>query len=264
MKPDIFLRARWRHLAVLNYEIEPAVLEPFLPPGLEIDYWHGRTYISLVAFLFERTRLCGLAIPFHCNFPEVNLRFYVQRPLDDGMRRGVVFLRELAPRRAVAFVARKYYGEKYFAVPMRACIDPDKRYKTIALRARYTWRYADKCYAIEVQSNAVPRYPEAGSLEEFIIEHYWGYSAGPGGHNRLIEYEVEHPRWIIRPAETAFFTGDAARLYGPRFAEVLCRMPNSAFLVDGSEVRVRRGTTLNCHRPATHFTETQVAQCALH
>jgi uncharacterized protein YqjF (DUF2071 family) len=120
MKPGIFLRADWRHLAVLSYEIDPQWVEPFLPPGLEIDFWQGRTYVSLVAFLFQRTRVCRIAIPFHCNFPEVNLRFYVLRPMPEGMRRGVVFLRELAPRRAVAYVARKFYGEKYLAVPMRA------------------------------------------------------------------------------------------------------------------------------------------------
>jgi uncharacterized protein len=261
MKPRVFLRAEWRHLAVLNYEIEPAVLKPFLPSGLEIDFWHDHTYVSLVAFLFERTRVFRIAIPFHCNFPEVNLRFYVQRPMRDGMRRGVVFLRELAPRRAVAFVARKCYGEKYLAVPMQARIDYDTRFKEFAKRARYDWHHADKCYAIEVNSSAVPRYPKAGSLDEFIIKHYWGYSAGAGGHDRCIEYEVEHPSWMIRPAETAFFIGDAARLYGPRLAEVLCRVPASAFLADGSEVRVHRGTPLVCEGSAECLHGQNIAEC---
>jgi uncharacterized protein YqjF (DUF2071 family) len=244
MQPGIFLTAEWRHLVVLNFAVEPELLDQYVPPGLELDFWKGTTYISLVAFYFRRTRLCGLSIPFHRNFPEVNLRFYVKRLMSDGERRGVVFLREVAPRRAVAYVARKFYGEKYLALPMRATIEPDERFNDMARRARFEWRLGARKYAIEAASNSLPRYPTAGSLEEFIIEHYWAYSAGSCGTGDCIEYEVEHPPWMIRPADEARFVGAAASLYGHELARLLTRPPDSAFLANGSAVSVRRGAAV--------------------
>lgn len=246
VKPGIFLTAAWRHLVVLNYAIEPHLLEPYLPVGLELDFWRGKTYVSLVAFFFRNTQLCGVPIPFHRNFPEVNLRFYVKRRMPNEERRGVVFLREVAPRRAVAYVARKFYGEKYLALPMRASVEPDERFPAIARSARFEWRLGEAPFAIAASSVAIPRYPEPDSLDEFIIEHYWGYSAGTRTDLACLEYEVEHPCWIIRPADRATFSGDAAVLYGEEFAEALGGPPISAFLADGSHVAVRRGTQLEC------------------
>jgi uncharacterized protein YqjF (DUF2071 family) len=246
VKPGIFLTAAWRHLVVLSYPIEPPVLEPYLPVGLELDFWRGKTYVSLVAFLFQNTRVCGLPIPFHRSFPEVNLRFSVKRCMPNEERRGVVFLREVAPRRAVAYVARRFYGENYLALPMRARIEPDERFNGIARSARFEWRFGEAPFAIAASSVATPRYSEPDSLDDFIIEHYWGYSAGTRGDLACLEYEVEHPRWLIRPADSATFSGDAAVLYGEEFAQALTGPPDSAILADGSQVAVRRGTPLGC------------------
>src|SRR5271170_4000443 len=115
---NIFLTAEWRYLAMLNYEIDPMALASFVPAGTELDFWNGKTYVSLVGFLFQDTRVCGIPIPFHRHFEEINLRFYVRRKADDGWRRGVVFIKELVPRKIIAFVARKFYNENYFALPM--------------------------------------------------------------------------------------------------------------------------------------------------
>ena len=75
----VFLSARWQVLAMLNWEVEPALLTPVLPRGVELDFHQGKTFVSLVGFLFRDTRLLGIPIPGHCNFEEVNLRFYVRR-----------------------------------------------------------------------------------------------------------------------------------------------------------------------------------------
>src|SRR5688572_29974744 len=85
------LTAEWRNLVMLNYEVDPAAVEPFVPRGVEIDYEEGRTYVSLVGFQFLRTRFFGLAVPLHTNFVEVNLRAYDRRKVADQWRRGVVF-----------------------------------------------------------------------------------------------------------------------------------------------------------------------------
>src|SRR5205823_7666414 len=117
-----FLAAEWRNLVLLNYEIDPAVLRPLIPVRTELDPYQGRHYVSLVGFLFLKTRVLGLPIPFHRNFEEINLRFYVRHQAADGWRRGVVFVREIVPRWAIAFVARGLYNEQYVAHPMHSRI----------------------------------------------------------------------------------------------------------------------------------------------
>jgi uncharacterized protein YqjF (DUF2071 family) len=90
-EPGPFLTAEWRDLAMLNYEIDAAVLRPFVPAGTELDAWGGRTFVSVVGFRFLGTRVRGVPVPGHRDFEELNLRFYVRRVADDGPRRGVVF-----------------------------------------------------------------------------------------------------------------------------------------------------------------------------
>src|SRR5690606_40211851 len=97
---------QWRRLVMLNYDVDPAVLRPLVPHGVELDTWEGRYLVSVVGFQFLDTRLLGVPVPFHRDFDEINLRFYVRRRADDGWRRGVVFVKEIVPRRALAAVAR--------------------------------------------------------------------------------------------------------------------------------------------------------------
>src|SRR5438034_3247561 len=134
MKP--FLTANWRYLAMLNYVVDPALIEPLVPVGTDIDYENGETFVSIVGFLFLDTRLLGLPIPLHRDFEGVNLRFYVRRKSADTWRRGLVFVRELVPRRAVALTARACYGEHYLALPMKHAID----HVDHNLSVEYSWR----------------------------------------------------------------------------------------------------------------------------
>ena len=90
----VFLTAEWRNLAMLNYEVDAGLLLPFVPAGTELDDWNGKVFVSMVGFRFLKTKLFGLTIPFHSNFDEVNLRFYVRRREGDEVRRGVVFIEE--------------------------------------------------------------------------------------------------------------------------------------------------------------------------
>jgi uncharacterized protein YqjF (DUF2071 family) len=240
-KPPVFLTAEWRNLAMLSYEIVPACLEPFVPKKLELDFWNGKAYVSLVGFHFHKARIFGRSVPFHRTFPEVNLRFYVARHTGEGFRRGVVFLKEIVPRWAVACIARSFFGEKFVSLPLRATIG-SRGASSNDLHLKYDWRFGRERYSLVARSDAAPRRATAGSLDEFIVDHYWGYSAARNGD--AIEYEVEHEPWLIRPATDAHFTGDAESLYGIEFAEALLRPPASAFVVDGSAVAVRSGRRL--------------------
>src|SRR6266436_4937164 len=157
MKP--FLTANWRYLAMLNYVVDPALIEPLVPVGTEIDYENGETFVSIVGFLFLDRRLLGLPIPLYRDFEELNLRFYVRRKSADTWRRGVVFVRELVPRRAIALVARAFYGERYFALPMKHNIIDDGAH----VSAEYSWRRAKKGESLKVSASGEPQTIAAGS-----------------------------------------------------------------------------------------------------
>ena len=118
----IFLTAEWRYVAMLNFEVEPAVLTRLLPKGTELDESNGRHFISLVGFLFLDTHVLGVPAFFHRDFEEVNLRFYVRRTVGGDTRHGVVFIRELVPLPLVAGAARLTYNEPYRTVPMQHTI----------------------------------------------------------------------------------------------------------------------------------------------
>jgi len=168
-----FLTARWRHLAMLNYEADPAALRPLAPPGTEIDLFEGRTYASIVAFLFLDTRVRGWAIPFHQDFEEVNLRIYVRRKAAEGWRRGVAFIKEIVPKAAVAWVARAVYGENYAALPMSHVWSAEE-----TPTVRYAWRSGGREMSVEVDPEGSYAPIVEGSEAEFITEHYWGYVTG--------------------------------------------------------------------------------------
>ena len=234
-----FLTAEWRYLAMLNYEIAPAVLAPFVPHGTELDSWQGKTLVSMVGFQFLHTRVMGLPIPFHHNFEEINLRFYVRRKAEDGWRRGVVFVKEIVPRAAIALVARRIYNENYVSLPTGNIIcranDGTKNIESV----KYYWTFQKRAQFIEVVTRGAPRAFVDDSQEEFIAQHYWGYSAQNDGGT--VEYRVEHPRWRIWQAASARLDCDVENLYGRQFVKFLRVKPSSAFLAEGSAITVYRG-----------------------
>jgi uncharacterized protein YqjF (DUF2071 family) len=237
--PKLFLTAEWRWLAMLNYEIDPRALAQFVPAGTELDFWNGKTYVSLVGFLFQNVRVRGISIPFHRHFEEVNLRFYVRRQAEDGWRRGVVFIKELVPRRAIAFIARTFYNENYFALPMSHCLE---KVKDEVNAVSYSWRFKKQKNFLKVTTSGPAQAATSGSQPEFITEHYWGYVSQRDGSTE--EYRVDHPRWQIWETKTAEFQCDIENLYGKHFCEFFARPPSSAFLADGSEIRLHNGVKL--------------------
>ncbi len=237
-----FLSAQWRFLVMLNYEVDPGLLRAFVPRGTELDTWYGRTYVSVVGFLFLDTRVLGMAIPFHRDFEEVNLRFYVKRQGPDGWRRGVVFIKEVVPRWAIATVARVVYNERCVARPMSHRVDRTGDSLAAGAHVEYSWRAGESTHRIHATVEGESRPLVSGSEEEFITEHYWGYVAQRDGG--CVEYQVEHPSWRVWQTREAVLECDAARVYGPAFAEPLAGPPRSAFVAGGSGVVARRGTRI--------------------
>lgn len=232
-----FLTAEWKNLVMLNYAVDASLLERFVPAGTELDSFEGSTYLSLVGFEFNRSRILGFPVPFHQAFEEVNLRFYVRR----SSKRGVVFIRELVPKFAVAAIARLAFNENYSCVPMSHRIET--RAEGGVVEAEYAWGSGpDRCL-MRIETEGPSFLPVDGSASQFITEHYWGYAAQPGGG--CLEYEVQHARWRIKSAKRAEFSGSLAGLYGVEMAQALIRNPDSAFLAEGSPVTVFKGLRIN-------------------
>ena len=240
-RPDkIFLSAEWRDLVMLNYEADPTCVQKYIPPGTELDSFHGKTYVSLVGFRFCRTKLLGtIPVPFHAEFEEINLRFYVRRREGDEIRRGVVFIAEIVPKRAIAYTARFFYGENYVRRPMAHRILSEQS----RMQAEYSWRSRNEECKLKAHASGTPSLPAEGSLEQFITEHYWGYSRQPNGGT--VEYHVSHVPWKVWHATHANFSGDTRDLYGNELSQLLAKTPASAFIADGSPVKVMRGSELS-------------------
>jgi uncharacterized protein YqjF (DUF2071 family) len=232
-----FLTAEWRDLVMASYAVDPAVLSPLVPVGTDLDVWGGTTWISLVAFQFRDTRLLGMRVPFHGTFEEINLRFYVRRGAVEDRRRGVVFVREVVPRHAVAFLARRAYREPYVTMPTRSTIDAPGAGRDG--RFEYGWKTPGGWCGLAATVRGDPGPPAAGSIEEFITEHYWGYNRWDD--ETSVEYRVAHRRWDVWLATDFSVVGDPASFYGPRFAPYLREAPRSVLVAAGSPVVVYRG-----------------------
>ena len=163
-----FLTAEWRDLVMANYEVDPLLLAKRVPHGTEIDLHEGKCFVSLVGFMFLNTRVLDFLVPLHVNFEEVNLRFYVRRETEGEIRRGVVFVKEIVPRGAIAMIARKLYGEPYERWTMSNLRDEK--------RVEYSWTRAGLKNTLRVERGENHGVPPENSHGEFIIEHYWGYT----------------------------------------------------------------------------------------
>ena len=232
-----FLNAQWRKLIMANYAVDPKVLKPYVPFETELDTWNGTCYVSLVGFMFVDTRMLKLRIPFHVNFEEINLRFYVKYKDTQGYKRGVVFIKEIVPRPALTLVANMLYNENYETMKTRHYwVKSDD-----CLRVEYGWR-KEEWNSLKVTADINPVDIAEGSEEEFITEHFWGYTRI---NDRMTsEYEVAHPRWQIYPVKEYGIDVDFGKVYGSNFAFLSDAEPISVYLAEGSEIIVKQGRKL--------------------
>lgn len=225
-----FLTAPWRNLVILTYAVDPARIIDLVPAGTTLDWWHSQAFVSLLAFQFLDTRILGTPVPFHQDFEEVNLRFYVRRSTDEGVRLGVVFIRELVPRPFVGGMARLLYREPYQVVPMRSKVSPGP-----PPDVEYQWNVENHRCTVAAAGDGAGSEPEPGSLVEFLTVRHWGYN-GERGKDTL-EYHVAHPRWNVWHAENVHVDYNPETLCGLDLAPQLDK-PISALVADGSAVTI--------------------------
>lgn len=233
-----FLTAEWRKLAMANYAIPPELLKQYVPKHTELDLWNGQCYVSLVGFLFDNVRLKGIPVPFHTSFEEVNLRFYVRYCDEHGnWKRGTTFIKEIVPKFAVSWLANLIYHEPYVTMPMRYNWQQTHDQLTV----KYEWKHRNWNRFEVVAEPQVVDMP-VGSQEEFITEHYWGYTAFTPSVTS--EYGVEHPRWQVYPVKNYDIEVDFAALYGDVFGFLSNQKPDSVLLAEGSAIQVRSARKL--------------------
>jgi uncharacterized protein len=238
-----FIAAAWRFLCIANFAVDRARIERLVPRGTEIDLFQGRVLASIVGFRFLDTRVLGVPIPGHRDFDEVNLRIYVRRRMPDGpWRRGVTFIREFVPRRAIALVARLCYHEPYRALPMRHHLDFGRDHDGDPTAVSYGWRVGGRWHTLGATMSGPPAPPSPGSEPEFTIEHYWGYTSRPDG--TTMEYEVRHAPWRVWRALSPTLDIDAGLAYGPGWADLLAAPPTAVLVAEGSQVEVFPGRRL--------------------
>lgn len=230
----VFLKARWENLVMINYEVDPTILLPHLPPATVLDVFEDKTLVSIVGFMFNDTKIFGVKWPFHTNFEEVNLRFYVKHFDGKSWKRGAVFISEIVPKPLISFIANTLYHEHYTATQMMHTTSVQQDEITLT----YKWKHRTKWNSISVTADSSLSNIKPGSEEEFIFEHYWGYNK----YNKStgIEYAVEHVMWQVRKVKTWNLQCDVASLYGAEFVPYLSAKPSSVFLAKGSEVVIRK------------------------
>lgn len=226
-----FLTANWEKLVMANYAIEPHILEPFVPKGCALDFYGDKTYVSLVGFLFSRTRVFGITVPGMSTFEEVNLRFYVRREVNGEVRRGVVFIKEIVPSKLIAGTANLLYQENYIALPTRHSWSENGK-----LEVGYFWKTGKDWNHLKATANNQKSALIPGSHQEFILEHYYGYT---GTADKGTEYKVEHPRWDIYSVESFDIRCDFGKLYGETFDCLKDQPPDSVYLAEGSPIAVK-------------------------
>jgi uncharacterized protein len=228
----IFLKARWENIIMANYEISPEILQPYLPKGVELDLFEGKAYVSLVGFMFKNTKIFNIPIPYLGTFEEINLRFYVIRKEAGRTKRGVVFINETIPYKIVAWMANKLYKEHYTTIPTKHKISQNEITKNI----NYQWLKDNKWNNITLESSISSKEMERGSLEQFIFEHYYGYTKITEKDTE--EYRLHHPSWLINTVNNFTIDCDFKSMYGKDFEILNTTAPTAVFIAEGSKVEI--------------------------
>lgn len=224
------LTCEWRKLAFANYIVPAEILEKYIPPHTKLDYYNGHCFVSLVAFQFRNVKVAGLQVPFHKNFEEINLRFYVKRFDGASWRKGTVFISEIADKTALSTLANTFFHENYKTLPTKQEIEEAHE----SIKARYSWQYDEQWQQFEVISSTLASPYAKGSEAEFILDRPWGY--GKHGDEETNEYKISHPAWPPYEVQEYSIQVDFMKIFGPEFSILSSATPHSVILTEGSSV----------------------------
>lgn len=231
------LVAEWQNPLLFSWPVADAALDPWLPPGLELDRWEGSAYVSLVGLRFDNVRVFGVPAPRRA-YDEINLRFYVRRVAGDGDGRpGVVFVRQLVPHWLTALAARVMYGEPFETAPTGHEFSGCGAAGTVPFACvAYHWDEQGRRQRFWASSDEAPMIVAPGSLGEFLTSRYWGYNRKPASGVRT--YYLTRPDWQVRQASRWGINCDFSEVCGGRLTDALRKAPASVLLATGSRTAV--------------------------
>ena len=233
-----FLRAEWNNLIMANYVVPKELLLPYVPYKTELDFFQGNAYLSLIGFNFLNTKLFGFSVPMHVNFEKVNLRFYVKYNDNGFIKRGVVFIKEIVPKKGIALVGNNLYTENYVTMKMKNFHKDNGE----NFEAGYEWNYKNKWNKISVVASKRSKKIVPDSCEYFFADHYWDYLKM--SETKTYEYNIEHPSWETLKVISYDVDCDFKALYGNKFSFLNEAKPASVLMAKGSEIRIHKKRVL--------------------
>jgi uncharacterized protein YqjF (DUF2071 family) len=202
------LRQQWSELLFLHWPVPAALLQPYLPPRLQIDTHDGMAWLGVVPFQMSkvRTRLTP-EVPGTNAFLELNVRTYVHL---DGVP-GVWFFSLDATSALAVWVARTFFHLPYLRATMRLDTPgPDLR-QFAAERThggappatfRATWKLGAPLPSAE-----------PGSLAFFLTERYCLYTSNKA-QTKLYRGRVAHAPWPLRTAQVLHYESNLVEGHG--------------------------------------------------
>ncbi|WP_406684826.1 DUF2071 domain-containing protein [Seonamhaeicola sp. MEBiC1930] len=226
---NVFMTCVWKDLIMSTFEVDKAILIPYLPVDTELDLYKGKAILSLVAFTFSNVEFFGLKVPFHQNFGQINFRFYAKSKIDGS--RGVVFIREFAPKHLIAFVGNKFYNEPYFFKSIRL----EKHHKNNNVQMSYKYKNS----TIKVFASNLTEDLKKNTLKHFVVDRYIAFIKTK--KRKSLRYNIYHKPWKTQQIKNWHIDNDILKLLPPDFKNL---KHLSTYLVNGSQVKVEKGMML--------------------
>jgi uncharacterized protein YqjF (DUF2071 family) len=203
------LYQEWRDLLFAHWSLDPALLAPLIPPGLELERYEGRAWLGIVPFRMSHVRPRGLpALPWLSYFGELNVRTYV-RATQGEARPGVFFFSLDAANPVAVRLARRFYHLPYFDATIGCQRQPDGRIRYNS-RRRVTPPAFPGEWIGSYGPSGVPYHAPGGTLEHWLVERYCLYSVDPAG--RVHRGEIHHLPWPLQAAKAQVSVN---RLFAP-------------------------------------------------
>lgn len=233
---SVFLKATFQNLLQLVYSVPASAIQALLPEGLEPELKNGKAQLILSALEFRQTKVKGLKIPFHVNFPEIHLKTRVRR----GNQSGVFFIRQIVPKHCIAVVARRIYHEPYESFPIEFTLQAMPGSEEGTTIEELTCKLWKKDKTLEVRAFIESSLQEGDSSEDFYEnlppETLIGFGTNDKGE--LSTYTMEQKALKAIKVEEWSMTGDLNGIFEDSFPEGFSEYPDEVLFIQGQSVKI--------------------------
>ncbi len=227
------IKAKFSEMVAVNFQIDQRILQPLVPKGLELDFFNGETYVSLIAMMLRNVKAWGLPFSIIPSSPELSLRFYVRRPGDGESAKGTCLIKDYISGSTAAWYLESQFKSDFSKLKMKYKNSGFGEHETPEVE--YQWKVDDHWNKLRVRARSRIHKTERASKVGFILDHFTYFGTYKG---RTLAYRVERPTWNIWDAAQANFTCDVKRLFGDAFVKPLSKRPASVFVTAGSPVTI--------------------------